>query len=1712
MFSSPALGEANEGCSSHPIVLEAVSILEMDSFVKVVEARAWAGPPLSTYAEWKAALHLATMYELSRIRFYIISQIDLEQNVNPVERIELANKCCVWKWLHPAYTTLCVRLESISAEEGARLGLPVFIALCHVREQHLRDRLAGMARASRIGGRVDSQPEGEAIARLIMASDILKTPSDTVSSPPMGQNPSVLPPPKGRAGPHPAIARLVDKLNTQTMASRASNLNASPPYHQPPTHPSSSRRDPPLDHSLRTFFRVDNYVYSISRPVLLESNHFRTMLSNAIRGGGSATDPIVLTEVSVFEMDNFVKVLEARGLEQGRRSWAGPPLFNYAEWRAALYPATVYEFNRVRDYIISLIDLEQDVDPVERIELANKCRVWKWLHPAYITLCTRIEPISIEEGARLGLSVSVALCHVREQCLRARLARGPPSTNTSPFVFGTPSARWRAQANSHSQEEEAGAEKAATARLIETIAALNIPGGSPPPQPSAGPRVFYSPFVAKYHLEMDRKELETYQVQLSQVELALVSDPSNAELTSLRSELKELISLTETAIAQAEAAAATASSSKSKSSAANAVSSTAFAAGDDCLAKYSGDGKWYPARITSIGGAEDRRVYSVVFKGYNSTELVAAGDVKVLPPSYNNNATHPNSNKRKPTKEEEEEAARKKKKNEKRLEVRAQKAAEQNSKQAAWQKFAKKGEKKGVVIAGLQGKSIFQSPDNPHGKADNMTHTSSKRTPEPANWRVRSSPRVNDGASWTRMKTYSDVARSNVAPRSEMLSSSSRYWASLPCPQTNFSARRGRAPMGSPGHPARAFRDQAQDKYTSRHSYPVEPRNPKSPFQRSRSPYLRPSPDPSSQETPRPLARENFETPRPTHGLPSGIEFCADLMVDGAGGAISRSSPSLGTPRSGPAQRSPDVRSGLGTPGVRIAPDPDYKAFEAGLLAQESVSTPPPIDLVVVKSAVSLKGHSLPITRLDSSDTNDKDTSMDDTLLLTRFPLEYRDRSREPSFEAEEPSFCISAEDSFQTSSNEASAHGILASIEGFGGVVGEMEIVDDSDLGNVSDDSDSSCSDDEGNETSISTHPVLESSTDTPILHPSHRNQQQSDRLLRPFTPVDDRSPAHVASSTNGALRPNAYPITPIQSGVRRGARPNSELLQPPRSRGTSTSFERRSSSQLFIDEASDEVLYIPATASARTPRYEAPSPTPSSLSCRSASPGVIGSEIQRSRDLVSPRLEDPVLLATQQQRLLTALSSVVAANEEFPIPCPPSGKHAGSPSRLSGARTIPLFSGLGISANGGYQPGAPNIELREDSQVSGRIPAFRVDPPSSDDVFGDISSKPGGLGSPLGLGFPDRLPMPPARASKARKVSQEPSPALPDILEVSWLSQEGGQHKDHPNPATVNDAQDDVHLGSRASDTLVATESYGGSANNPTQRIYFSNSPGERMPILQWVALPNRIITDCTRTPLGDADDDADVEKIIAFTMVHCEREARVSRESKHTTLPRPVEFTLIAVFGSSTPEVPVAPESITDEPIAPTTTGSPSQIIAQAEASSLSQNIRTGGGVRARPYERASNVARPPSANDIPVPPSATHTSNPGFPPGIFHDRGQPFTPQAQFVALPTSTTHGRPPMGPANTFGYLPSHYPYASHAPHPQQYRLYPPPTAPTPTQHTLHERRRGQVPHPVLSGAYQQPNAYAVPTLGTPFHLAAQGSGYGQNRAMTRSASPGRIR
>jgi len=106
--------------------------------------------------------------------------------------------------------------------------------------------------------------------------------------------------------------------------------------------------------------------------------------------------------------------------------------------------------------------------------------------------------------------------------------------------------------------------------------------------------------------------------------------------------------------------------------------------GDPIQARYT-DGKFYPARLTTIGGSADAPVYTVIFTGYDQTELVGKSDVKALS----------ESKKRQLVVEQDLERDRKRKRNEKKVEHKQAKAAEMAETQKSWQSFTKKASKKG---------------------------------------------------------------------------------------------------------------------------------------------------------------------------------------------------------------------------------------------------------------------------------------------------------------------------------------------------------------------------------------------------------------------------------------------------------------------------------------------------------------------------------------------------------------------------------------------------------------------------------------------------------------------------------------------------------------------------------------------------------------------------------------------------------------------------------------------------------------------------------------------------------------------------------------------------------------------------------------------------------------------------------------------------------
>lgn len=140
----------------------------------------------------------------------------------------------------------------------------------------------------------------------------------------------------------------------------------------------------------------------------------------------------------------------------------------------------------------------------------------------------------------------------------------------------------------------------------------------------------------------------------------LQADPDNAELQNLKTELEEVITLTNIAIAELKPASASTSAATKKppppavkekwsrenhpafqagyqrpaappSPVEEPQASITFSVNDNVLAKWvSGDKSFYPARITSITGSSSKPVYIVTFKSYATTETLTAQDIKPI--------------------------------------------------------------------------------------------------------------------------------------------------------------------------------------------------------------------------------------------------------------------------------------------------------------------------------------------------------------------------------------------------------------------------------------------------------------------------------------------------------------------------------------------------------------------------------------------------------------------------------------------------------------------------------------------------------------------------------------------------------------------------------------------------------------------------------------------------------------------------------------------------------------------------------------------------------------------------------------------------------------------------------------------------------------------------------------------------------------------------
>ncbi|KAG8912375.1 hypothetical protein FRC01_005131, partial [Tulasnella sp. 417] len=158
-------------------------------------------------------------------------------------------------------------------------------------------------------------------------------------------------------------------------------------------------------------FLVEDTLFHLPLRRLNQSQYFRDMMEEKNTGlegeGNSDEKPIFLSGISAFEMASFLDATDASFLD-------GDPGLTFHQWAAGLHLATMWGFDDIRTNIIAKMDETiSKIDPLDRIDASLKCRVEKWLHPAYKVLCTRDNGLSNDDAGRLGLDKSAAIWRIR---------------------------------------------------------------------------------------------------------------------------------------------------------------------------------------------------------------------------------------------------------------------------------------------------------------------------------------------------------------------------------------------------------------------------------------------------------------------------------------------------------------------------------------------------------------------------------------------------------------------------------------------------------------------------------------------------------------------------------------------------------------------------------------------------------------------------------------------------------------------------------------------------------------------------------------------------------------------------------------------------------------------------------------------------------------------------------------------------------------------------------------------------------------------------------------------------------------------------------------------------------------------------------------------------------------------------------------------------
>ncbi|KAA1470500.1 hypothetical protein DENSPDRAFT_741012, partial [Dentipellis sp. KUC8613] len=118
-----------------------------------------------------------------------------------------------------------------------------------------------------------------------------------------------------------------------------------------------------------------------------------------------ASEPIALEDVESTEFDALLSILYPADFHECE-------VKTVDAWTAVLRLATKWSFTSIRKLAIDRI--EPIASAVDKVVLGRTYTINAWLRPGFVALCERVQPLTRDEGRRLGVDDVILVAAIRE--------------------------------------------------------------------------------------------------------------------------------------------------------------------------------------------------------------------------------------------------------------------------------------------------------------------------------------------------------------------------------------------------------------------------------------------------------------------------------------------------------------------------------------------------------------------------------------------------------------------------------------------------------------------------------------------------------------------------------------------------------------------------------------------------------------------------------------------------------------------------------------------------------------------------------------------------------------------------------------------------------------------------------------------------------------------------------------------------------------------------------------------------------------------------------------------------------------------------------------------------------------------------------------------------------------------------------------------------